>query len=294
MSILPTSRVRPVTTFTRLIFVVAALLAIIAGIQLYILTDNTDHYFAWTIAAPLSATFVGVGYWAGAALLLFGARERAWANIRLAIAAVATFVPVMLLTTFLHLDRFHLNSPDLNAQIAAWAWMIVYVTVPFLVVALLSIQLRTPGGDPEKTSPTPMWVRVLLGINAVISFFVGLALFFAPQAMAAVWPWPLTPLTARTIGAGFFSLAVASSQFIIENDWKRGRIGTVSYLLIGSLQLVALVRYPGTVDWSRPGAWLYVLFMVSVLCGGIYSTITAWGLFKRRTNPAPANPLGDS
>jgi len=34
--------VRPVTLFTRLIFILSALLAIIAGIQLYILTDNTD------------------------------------------------------------------------------------------------------------------------------------------------------------------------------------------------------------------------------------------------------------
>jgi hypothetical protein len=49
--------------------ILAAILALLAGIQLYILTDYTDQYFAWTIAQPLSATFLGTGYWAGATLL---------------------------------------------------------------------------------------------------------------------------------------------------------------------------------------------------------------------------------
>jgi hypothetical protein len=74
------------------VLILAAVLAIIAGIQLYILTDYTEHFFAWTIAQPLSATFLGTGYWTGAALLLFAAREKAWANIRVALAAVGAFV----------------------------------------------------------------------------------------------------------------------------------------------------------------------------------------------------------
>src|SRR3954469_17956433 len=110
------SGVRPVIPFTRVALVVAALLAIIAGIQLYILTEYTARYFAWTIAAPLSATFLGAGYWTGALLLLIAARVRAWADIRIAMAAVTMFVPLMCLTTLLHVDRFHLGSPDLNAQ----------------------------------------------------------------------------------------------------------------------------------------------------------------------------------
>ena len=105
------SGIRPLTTFTRVVFFIAALLAIIAGIQLYILTDQTDQYFAWTIKDPLSAAFLGTGYWTGATLLLFALAERAWANIRIVIAAVAIFVPLMLLVTLLHLDRFHFNRP---------------------------------------------------------------------------------------------------------------------------------------------------------------------------------------
>jgi hypothetical protein len=276
MSLPTPSLVRPVTLFTRIVLVLAAVLAIIAGIQLYILTERTDHYFAWTIAQPLSATFLGTGYWTGAALLLFAASERAWANIRVALAAVAAFVPLMLLTTFLHLDRFHLNSPDTFAQVAAWAWMIVYVTVPFAVLAILWVQLRIRGSDPQKLGPLPLGIRVLLGVNALISLALALILFFTPQALVPFWPWQLTPLTAQAIGVGFFAVVTASVQFLRENAWSRGRVGTVSYLLIGSLQLLALLRYSETVDWGRPGSWFYVVFMGAILCGGIYSAIRAW------------------
>jgi hypothetical protein len=145
--------VRPVLPVTRAIFLAAAFLAALAGIQLYILTARTDHFFAWTIANPLSAAFIGAGYWTGAVLLLLSVRERAWANVRIAMAAVAPFVPLMLLTTLLHLDKFHFQSSAPNARIAAWAWMIVYLVVPFAVIAVYAVQLRLPGRSSFATIP---------------------------------------------------------------------------------------------------------------------------------------------
>lgn len=276
MNNIASSRVRPVLLSTRLIFIVSAFLAFIAGIQLYILTDNTAHYFAWTINQPLSAAFLGAGYWTGVTLLLFSIRERAWANIRIALAAVSTFAPLLLIVTLLHLDRFHFNSDDGVAVVAAWAWILVYLAVPFLLLVLFILQLRTPGGDPPRLTPIPLLVRVLIGANAAISFLVGGILLIAPQLFFNTWPWELTPLAGRAIGVGFLSIMAASAQFIRENEWSRGRVGTVPYMLVGVLQLFALIRYPESVMWDRPGSWLYVLFMLGVLGGGLYSTIDAW------------------
>ena len=160
--------------------------------------------------------------------------------------------------------------------------MIVYVVVPFAVLAVLFVQLRTPGGDPPKLTPIPLGMRVLIGVNALISLVLALVLFVVPQALFALWPWQLTTLTAQAIGVGFFAVVTASIQFLRENTWSRSRIGTVSYLLIGSLQLLALARYAGTVQWSRPGTWLYVIFMAGILCGGLYSTITAWRPLRQK------------
>lgn len=276
------TEIRPVIPFTRIIFVVAALLAAIAGIQLYILTDHTGQFFAWTIQNPLSAAFLGAGYWTGVALLLFSTAEHAWANIRIAIVAVCTFAPLILVATLLNLGIFHFQVPDLNPRVAAWAWMIVYVSVPFLLAVVVLLQWRTPGGDPPRGTPLPALLRFLLGANAIIGLLVGLLLFLAPllfptpEVLLAFWPWKLTAVTAQTIGVGFLSLGTASLQFLRENTWSRGRVGTVPYVLIGLLQLIAIARYPQYFLWQSPGAWLYLLYMLAILGGGIYSTYAAW------------------
>lgn len=276
------TEIRPIIPITRIIFLVAAFLAAIAGIQLYILTDHTGQFFAWTILNPLSAAFLGAGYWTGVTLLLFSTAERAWANIRIAIVAVCTFAPLILVATLLNLGVFHFYVSDLNPRVAAWAWIIVYISVPFLLGAVVLLQLRTPGGDPPRGTPLPALLHFLIGANAIIGLFVGLILFLAPLlssqpvALLAFWPWKLTALTAQTIGVGFLSLGTASLQFLRENSWRRGRIGTVPYLLIGLLQLIAIARYSQFFRWDSPGAWLYLLYMLAIFGGGIYSTYAAW------------------
>jgi hypothetical protein len=288
MSADPQAQIRPVLPFTRLVFIISIVLAAIAGVQLYILTDRTDRYFAWTIGNPLSATFLGGGFWTGTLLLLFALREDAWANIRVALAAVVTFVPVLLLSTLLHLDVFHFHSSRLGAQVAAWAWLIVYIVVPFFIVALLILQLRAAGGDPAAGGPLPRWLAALLGVSAAAALAVGLLLVLIPTQLFSVWPWQLTKLTAQVVGAGFLSIAVATFWFMRENSWVRGRVGVVPYTAVGLLQLIALARYEGKVDWGRPGAWLYLLYLLGMLVGGIYSTLMVWQLdLGEDDQPAP-------
>lgn len=271
-----TGRIRPVTQVTRFIFAGSALLAAIAGFQLYVLTDRTDHFFAWTIAAPLSATFLGTSYWTGTLLILFAARERWWADIRVPLAAVAAFVPLMLLTTLLHLDKFHLSGDDAIAVIAGWAWLVVYLAVPVALALVAWVQVREPGGDPPARPPAPAWLRALVLVNAAASLALGLALFLAPETMNGVWPWPLTPLTSQAVGTGFITVAAASAWFIRERSIGRARGGTLAYLLIGVLQLVAIARYGNTMAWDRPSGWLYVAFMIAFVVGGGYGAIIAW------------------
>ena len=57
-------------------------LLFIAGIQLFILSEQTETYFAWTFAAPVSAAFLGAGYWSAMFHAHAGARAKAWAYVR--------------------------------------------------------------------------------------------------------------------------------------------------------------------------------------------------------------------
>ena len=59
--------VKPLVPGMRRLLYVAAVLVLLAGFQLFVFTDNTAGYFAWTIRNPLGAAFLGAGYWASVA-----------------------------------------------------------------------------------------------------------------------------------------------------------------------------------------------------------------------------------
>ena len=90
----------------RLLYVNSALVLVI-GIPLYVLSDQTDTYFAWTIHPPLTAAVLGAGYWASFVLELLSARERLWARTRLAVPAVLVFSTLTLAITLVHDDSSH-------------------------------------------------------------------------------------------------------------------------------------------------------------------------------------------
>jgi hypothetical protein len=222
---------------------------------------------------------------------LAASRQPAWVRARIALPAVLVFTTLTFVTTLLHLDRFHLgNGFPARTQFVTWLWIGVYAAVPVLMSILLVPQLRAAGVDEPRRNPLPPWLRAVLGLHAVVLLTVGFALFVAPAATMSLWPWMLTPLTARTMGAWLLSLGLAAGHANVENDWGRVTVATHTYVLLGILEFVALMRYPSSVDWARPAAAIYVLFLASVLVVGIYGWVTArqvahrsiGGLYKGR------------
>jgi hypothetical protein len=102
--------------------------------------------FAWTIRNPLGAAFLGAGYWASVAFEALAARQRIWANARIAVPTVLVFTVLTLVATLLNLGQFHLGGQfAISTRIVTWAWIAIYIVVPLLMVIILAVQLRTPG-----------------------------------------------------------------------------------------------------------------------------------------------------
>lgn len=281
------SAVRLTTVGMRRMLLGASLLVFIVGIQLFILSEDTERFFAWPIRPPLTAAFLGAAYWASFAMEFLAARQRVWGSTRIAVPAVLIFTGLTLVVTLLHLDKFSLDHPDTVTRGAAWGWLIVYLVVPPLMSVLLIRQLQVPGVDPPRESPLPNWVRAVLVIHAAIMIPLGLALLLAPGATIGLWPWTLTPLTGRAIGAWSVALGIAAAQSYWENDWERVHLATISYTVFGGFELLALARYPGTVDWAQPRAWIYVVFLASVLIIGTYGWRQSAQAFRLRDASAP-------
>lgn len=119
----------PLDKNIRILLLIASLLVFIIGIALYLLPEQTDTYFAWTINPPLTAAFLGAGYWASFILELLSAREKSWVRARLAVPSVIAFTFLTLIVTLIHLDRFHLSSPNFITITITWVWN---ASVPFM------------------------------------------------------------------------------------------------------------------------------------------------------------------
>lgn len=279
--------IREHMTAMRVSLVISGMMTAVAGVQLFIGSEHTDKYFAWTIANPLTAAFVGACYWAALVLVALAAAERVWANARVAVIAAVVLVPLVGLVTFLHISQFHTDSDDTLTLVGTWIFIVTYVWLSVLLWICLFRQLRVPGGDPPSEAPLPAWARWTLLAQGVALLALGAALLVAPETTADVWPWGLTPLTARVSGAWVLAIGVAAVAGARENDWRRLRAPLAAYIALVVLACIALARYSDVPDWGHPGSWVLVAVMASMLAVGIVGLLAD----RRTSRAASAAPL---
>jgi hypothetical protein len=255
----------------RLILVAGGLFVLVAGVQLFAFSTRTDELFAWTIASPMSASFLGAFYLSAGVLALLSASESTWARARLGVPGVLAFVWLTLLATLLHLDLFHLDEGGFKAELAAWVWLVIYVLeAPVLSWAFVA-QLRAAGGDPPRPNTLPPSYRTLTLALSVPLVAFGVALFVAPLDVGDAWPWTLTELTGRAIAAWLVALGGMLAAVWWENERGRIRIALAALLTLVALQGIALARYGEELDWGSAAATVYVACLPLLLAVG------AWG-----------------
>jgi uncharacterized membrane protein YsdA (DUF1294 family) len=284
--------VRPVSRETKVLLAVFVALTALATIVLYLRSADTADWFAWTINPPLTAAFLGGGYGAGFVMVVLALRTHAWAHARVPVVTVLLFTALTLVATLLHRDRFHFSADGAVARFAAWFWLAVYLIVPVALVVTAVRQQRMPGRDPEVRQPLPRWLGVVLTVQGAIMLVVGVVLFAAPSAAKTLWPWTLTPLTARVVAAWLVAFGVAAVLALAERDLERLEISAVAFVLFGLLELVALVRFGDTVRWGTAAATAYLVVLVTVPPTGAAGWwIAARGRRRRAAGAPPAGAV---
>lgn len=254
----------------RTAFHAGSFLSLMAGIQLFVLSEKTDIYFAWTIQSSLTAATLGGFYFGSMTFGYLSARESTWSNVRGPAIGLFLFLVGTLAATFLHLDKFHLASENFLTRFVTWIWLAIYVVLPLALAASFFLQSRQPGNDAERTSTLQPLFRLLLTLHGVIGVLLSFGLFFSPETLIPSWAWTLTPLTARALSAWFISFGVLDLLSIWENDWRRLRVTSISYIVTAIFGILALMRYFAQADLSGfigVGYMLYLLFMLGM---GLY------------------------
>jgi hypothetical protein len=265
---------RPMTPRLRLILELFAGLALIAGALLIFGATRTDAWWSWTIAPPLTAATLGAFYWAAFVLILSAARSKTWARARPAVYPVGVIALLLLIITLIHLDRFDLDS------LFGVFWVCAYVLVPLLLAWALADQLSADGDDPRGERRLPGLLRRVLIVEGIVMLAAGLVLLLAPGTADEIWPWALSPLTSRAIGAFLVGIGMAALIAARDDDPLSFRGAAAAYTALGLLELLALnLHIPDLGD--RPLATtLYAVFWVAVVLTGGYGLSAARALSR--------------
>lgn len=231
-----------------------------AFVMLYLFPNDTDKLFAWTIAPPMTALMMGGGYVTGSYFFLRLVIGGRWSWYALGFLPIAAFTWFMAAATLLHWDRFN------HAHVSFYAWLVLYLVTPVVVPALW---LRNRATDPGSPDPgdvlVPAPVRVAAAVLGAVLVATATFMFVLPDAAASIWPWNLTPLTARVI-AGWFALAgLLAVMYSTEARWRSWRILLQSQGLGVALILLGAARAWGDFRTDRPMTWVFVVGMAVLL-----------------------------
>jgi hypothetical protein len=267
---------RELTPRLRLILYAFAALALIAGVMLFAGATRTEDYFSWTIEPPLTAATLGAFYWAALVLLVAAARSGTWAEARPAIYPVTLIAVLLLIVTLIHLDRFDLDS------LFGWFWLVTYCLIPPVMLWAIVDQLRPPAGDAGaanratagRRSLRPL-LRSALAVEGAVMLAAGALILVAPETAADLWPWALTPLTSRAIGAFVLGIGAAALIAVRDDDLELFRGAAYAYAALGALQLLAVLLHEPDLGDDGLASGIYLAFLAAIAATGLYGSIAA-------------------
>jgi hypothetical protein len=243
----------------------------VAFIVLYGFPGETARLWAWPIQSHMTSMLLASAYLGGCYFFLRVLLvERHWAAVRAGFVSVALFASLLGIATVLHWDKFA------HGKVAFWLWAGLYFTAPFLVAGAWLANQRyagQPAPDAPRLGRVPRWVVASTGALAVVT---GVALFVAPARAITVWPWPLTPLTCRVVGATF-CLGAAGLGVLADDRWESVRLMRRVQLVMFALSLVAVVRARHEFFTDRPLTWVMGAGFLTLLVASIGSAVRGSG-----------------
>jgi hypothetical protein len=249
---------------TRTVLAAGTALTVGTGVGLWLLARDTSDYWAWTIAAPLSAAFLGAGFAGAAVSLALALRTRRGASARPVLVSALTFTTLSLAVSVRHLDELRLGEGPALPRAVAWIWLVVYAALPPLALATLVLELR---GSMREVRALPLHAGELGALGALGGVLGGLGSVLVAEQQDALdlWPWPLSPLAGALVGAWLLASAVTLIWVsLYERDWGRARPSAAGAAVFGVLLLGAAARFHGDFD-SGAGAAAYACAVTAAL-----------------------------
>jgi len=256
----------------RVWFAVEVFFGVSAVLSIGLDPANTRTNFAWDVQPVVMAAVLGAYYISSALLFLLPLFARRWEMIRVMILPTALFSTAELITTFLHWSRFSLGTIQFTG------WFLSYLLPPPIFIGYYLWQERRArlAGSAAPAEPLPPDVR-----NALLhwgSLLAILAIFFfiLPQALIAIAPWPMTPLTARAFVSWLLGVGALMVSMAYENDRTRVLVAIPMLILIFPVVTIQIARFAGQVQFANVALFVFYGITLIAFALGVYLARGDW------------------
>ena len=241
---------------------------VLTALALLVAPGRTETYFSWAISPELTPLLMGAGYGAGTYYFYRIATVEEWHRVHVLLIPGTIFAWGLTLATILHWEAFIPN------HLPTYAWVAIYVVVPFLLPGLWVYNRRTDPGFAEDAVTIPSPIRWTVAIGGAFLSGMLLYLYASPELLIGADPWALSPLTARTLLSWALLFGLFCITFGFERRWTAFKIPIETMLVWGVLALLAFPRSWGDVDQSNPLLWAILAGILGVLVG--LSALYGW------------------
>ena len=268
----PTAADDRVLAFTRGLSAAIVGFLVVAFAVLYPWPTDTGRLFAWHIVPTMTAMVLGSAYLGGAYFFIRVATASSWHTVKAGFLPVALFATLLGVATIVHWNKF------IHSHVAFWLWAGLYFTTPFLVLGgwLRNRRMDVSAiADDVLVPVAATWTLTILG---AVAFITGAVLYLAPAMAMRFWPWQLTPLTCRTIGA-VWCLGVAGVAAPLDRRWTTVRIPLHTAAVMMSLMFIAGIRASAEFDAGKALTWLLAVGFVVVI---VAIAVLSWRMERRK------------
>ena len=233
---------------------------VVAFVILFILPQQTGKLFAWKIQPTMSAMMLGAAYAGGIYFFIGVLRSKKWHKIKVGFLPVTAFASLLGIATILHWDKFN------HSHISFFAWAGLYFTTPFIVFTIwLRNRRQDPGQLEEQDIVIPQNFRRFMGGVGMITLVISWFLFLQPNFLMEIWPWTLTPLTARVMGAMFALPGIVGLGIASDQRWSSAGLILQSQGFSILLILIAAIRAWHEFDRDNPASLLFLVGLGLIL-----------------------------
>ena len=229
-------------------FVAVGSFALWVGVWGYLNPGQIAVAIPWQVP-PLHARFIASMYLSGLVLMIGGFVTLRHRNVTIALWMAAIWTGMLLVVSLLHLAEFDYSLNTVRF------WFGAYIAFP-VAGAALAMFYRPPASTLPLTE-APGWAVAWLTAQGILCGLLALALFLAPTAMGALWPWKIPALLAQIYSGPFLSFAFGNLYLARHPNLADWRIALASMLAFSLLVVLASLIHRSVFGTIGPAATLW-------------------------------------